>query len=83
MIVCKGVTRYIVRFKGGGEPPAGVLERIRALPDADVVDASARMLLIEAPEIVAQRLQDALPEWSVTKEQTIPVPDPRPKLRRP
>jgi hypothetical protein len=75
--------RYVVRFKGGGTPPAGAREHIRAHPETKVVDESDHMVLIDAPESAAEALGKALPDWSVSPERTIPLPeDPRPKLRR-
>jgi hypothetical protein len=72
-----------VRFKGAGAPPPAAREHIRAQPGTDVVDESDHMLLIDAPEGVAETLGKALPDWSVTSERTIPLPtDPRPKIRR-
>ena len=83
MIAWPGVPRYVVRFKGAGAPPPAAREHIRAHPDTQVVDESERMLLIDAPESVAETLGKALPDWSVTSERMIPLPtDPRPKIRR-
>jgi hypothetical protein len=83
VIASNRMPRYVVRFKGAGDPPPAAREHIRAQPEASVIDESERMLLIDAPEHVADTLGKALPDWSVTSERTIPLPkDPRPKIRR-
>jgi hypothetical protein len=75
--------RYVVRYKGAGDPTPNAREHIRAEPEATVVDESDRMVLIDAPAKVAETLGKKLPDWSVTSEQVIPLPtDPRPKIRR-
>ena len=75
--------RFILRFKGNGEKPIEDVERIRSLPNLRVVDDSAHMLLVEAPGESVTKLVQALPEWILSKERFIPVPDARPKLKRP
>ena len=73
--------RFILRFEGAGEKPAGDLEKIRAVPKLKVVDDASRMLLVEAPGESVAKLVDTLPQWSLTKEKFVPIPDPRPKVR--
>jgi hypothetical protein len=75
------VERFILRFKGNGDSPVDDLERIRTLPDLKVVDDSSRMVLVEAPQEVVTKLVETLPEWSLSRERFVPVPDVRPKLR--
>ncbi len=76
------MNRFILRFRGSGPKPVEDVERIRALKDAVVLDdSSPRMLLVEAPQVELKALIDALPNWIMTPERMIPVPDPRPKLR--
>ncbi len=77
------MNRFILRFRGSGPKPVEDIERIRALRGTVVLDdSSPRMLLVEAPQAELKALIDALPNWSMTPERMIPVPDPRPKLRR-
>lgn len=73
--------RFILRFEGNGDSPVDDLERIRTLPDLKVVDDSSRMLLVEAPQEVVTKLVETLPEWSLSKERFVPVPDVRPRVR--
>jgi len=75
------VERFILRFEGNGDSPVDDLERIRTLPDLKVVDDSSRMLLVEAPQEVVTKLVETLPEWSLSKERFVPVPDVRPRVR--
>lgn len=76
------MSRFILRYRGAGAKPAEDVDRIRALPNAKVLDGSPRMLLVEAPEADMRALVDSLPDWVMTEERMIPLPDPRPKLRR-
>ena len=75
--------RFILRFEGDGDKPAGDVERIRALPNTKIIDDSSRMLLVEAPGAKVAELIEALPQWSLSREHFVPVPDVRPKLGTP
>ena len=75
--------RFILRFNGVGEKPAEDVQRIRSLPNATVLDDSARMILIEAPDAAIAELVKLLPQWGVSQESLVPLPDSRPKLRKP
>jgi hypothetical protein len=75
------VERFILRFKGNGDSPVDDLERIRTLPDLKVVDDSSRMLLVEAPQEVVTKLVETLPEWSLSRERFVPMPDVRVRVR--
>jgi hypothetical protein len=57
------------------------VERLRALPHATVLDDSSRMLLVEAPPEELETALKDLPDWSMSKEQTLTLPDPHPQLR--
>ena len=72
--------RFIVRFTGNDEPPSEDIQRIRALPQVKVIDSSPRMLLVEGPAATLATLARSIPAWTVSAEEFIPVPDPRPKL---
>jgi hypothetical protein len=72
--------RFILRFRGTGPIPGETLERINALPDFDVVDSTSRMLLVEATDEDAQALIETMPGWALSAEQTVPLPDSRPKV---
>ena len=73
--------RYILRFTGRGAAPDADLKRIRATPDVTVLDTSSRMLLVEAPLDTVSQLTETLPRWTFTREQMVPLPNPRPKIR--
>jgi len=73
---------FILRFTGRGAAPDSDLERIRSTPGVSILDSSSsRMLLVEAPSDTVSQLAETLPGWSWTSERTIPLPDPRPKIR--
>ena len=75
--------RFILRFRGTSPRPAEDVNRIRSLRTLTVIDdSSPRMLLVEAPESELRALVDSMPGWIITQEKMIPLPDPRPKLRR-
>jgi len=74
------MARFIIRFRGTGSIPADDIERIRALPGTDVIDSTPRMLLVEAPDEEVKALVESMPEWVLSPEQTVLVPDPRPKV---
>ena len=71
----------ILRFTGPGEVPRDDVARIRALPAAKIIDNSARMLLVEAPPDAITQLVGNLPNWTMSPETFVGIPDPRPKSR--
>ncbi len=74
--------RYILRFRGAGSKPEGDLARICAVPGLKVVDESGgRMMLVEAPEDQLPELKRSLPQWAISEEAMIPLPDPRQKVQ--
>ncbi len=76
------MARYIVRFRGKGPAPADHVARLCALPHAKMIDSSPRMLLLEAPESELKSLVASLPEWVMTPEEFVPLPDPRPRVEK-
>lgn len=76
--------RFILRYRGQGPAQPEDVRKIRALPQAVVLDSSSdRMMLIEAPE---QHLRTALkdmPGWIIIPEETVPLPDTREKVLHP
>jgi hypothetical protein len=75
------MARYILRFTGRGASPDDARQRLSNWQDVKIVDESPRMLLVEASPEAINRLTEELPGWTSTLERTIPLPDPRPKLR--
>lgn len=76
------IGRFILRYRGKGSIPNEDLERIRSLSDAQIIDSTSRMLLIEAPDKELKSVLSSMSEWIVAEETHIPLPDPRPKLKR-
>jgi hypothetical protein len=74
--------RFVLRYTGKGTPPAALAKQVQATPDLDLLEESGRMIFVEgAPEAV-ERLAAANPDWLLTEEATIPLPDPRKKVRK-
>jgi hypothetical protein len=74
------MNRFILRYRGGGSKPAEDVERIRSLQQVRVLDESSpRMLLVEGPETRLKALVGSMPQWVLTPERMIPLPDPRPR----
>ncbi len=75
--------RFVLRFTGEGPAPSADVERVRELPGTTVVDASARMLLVESGAEHLARLVDDLDHWVMAPERTYAVPDTRKKVEGP
>jgi hypothetical protein len=68
------MSRYILRYTGGGTPPAPDLDRIRSLPGLSVVDASSPQLyLIEATDAAVRQFKE-MPSWALSPERFVPLP---------
>lgn len=71
---------YILRYRGAGKIPETERLRVSEMPGVRILDDSPRMLLIESAQPI-EPLRIELPEWSVSEEQTVPLPQPpRPKI---
>jgi hypothetical protein len=77
------MNRFILRYQGEGPKPAEDVSRIRSLQNIKVLDESSpRMLLVEGPGANLKALVESMPEWVLTPQRMIPLPDPRPKPRK-
>lgn len=75
--------RFVLRYRGEGGPPDADVARVAALPDAVVVNASPRMLLVESDPEALETLVASLPGWVMAPEQGFPLPDTRKRAERP
>lgn len=74
--------RFILRFCGSGGKPPDDVARIRSLPNTTVIDDStSRMVLVEGREAELIAALRSLSDWVMSKEEMVPLPNPRPKLR--
>ena len=74
--------RFILRYRGDSPTPSGDVARIQALPGLRVLDDStSRMMLVEGPYADLEALVTNLPDWIMVPEQTVKLPDPRPRPR--
>ncbi len=71
-----------MRYKGQGSRPSEDIERFRALPNTTVLDESPRMLLVASSGPELKALINSMPDWVMSPEQTLKLPDPRPKILR-
>jgi hypothetical protein len=76
------VGQFILHYTGKGAAPAADLTAIRGQTGVRVLDTSDRMVLVEAAEDAVRALAGEL-GWEVVPRRTYPVPDARPRLRRP
>jgi hypothetical protein len=77
------MNRFILRYQGEGPKPAEDVSRIRSLQNIKVLDESSpRMLLVEGPGANLKALVESMPEWVLTPQRMIPLPDPRLKPRK-
>jgi hypothetical protein len=70
--------RYILRYQGELPRPQADVERIETCSDLRILDAtSPRLLLVEGAAEALEALIDSLPNWILTRERSIPLPDTR------
>ena len=78
------MSHFILRYRGSGSVQPADVGRIRALPNAKILDSSSdRMILIEASEEDLRAALKDMPDWLMIPEQTVPLPDPRKKVLHP
>lgn len=75
------MSRYVLTYSGGADLPGEHLEQIRKC--GRIVDQSLGTLLVDAPDNGMASLARELPDWKVEKEQTLPVPDTRKRIKKP
>ena len=75
------MSRYLFTYSGGANMPGDHLAQIRKY--GQIVDQSLGTLLVDAPDNRIDSLARELPDWKVEKEQTLPVPDTRKKIKKP
>lgn len=74
--------KFILRYCGKGAKPAAQVARVRACEDVKLLDESSpRMLLVEGARQAVDALAETLPDWVVSEERTVKLPDPRPQVR--
>ncbi len=74
--------RFVLRYGGDGAKPTADVERIRSVAEADVLDETSRMMLVESHEQPLRDVVQSLPGWAIAPEQHIPVPEARRGVRR-
>lgn len=75
--------RFVLRYRGPGPPPEADVARVAELPSAVVVDATARMLLVESDGDELRGLVDSLPDWVMAPDRSYEIPDTRKRAQRP
>ncbi|HEX2563063.1 MAG TPA: hypothetical protein VHK25_04065 [Acidimicrobiales bacterium] len=72
------MSRYVLRYRGGGQPPVGELALIERT--LRVLDRSPRMLLVEGSGNGIRQVLAGLPGWVADEEAVVPVPTTGPAL---
>ena len=72
--------RFIVRYRGAGPKPDEMVERIRALKNASIVDSSDRMLLVDGSEDQLRLLIGSSNDWFIAPVQSYELPEKPPSL---
>jgi hypothetical protein len=70
--------RYVLRYRGDGQPPVGELALIERT--LHVLDRSPRMLLVEGSGSGIRKVLAGLPRWEADEEVVVPVPTTGPAL---
>jgi len=74
--------KFILRYCGKGAKPAAQVARVKACEDVKLLDESSpRMLLVEGARQAVASLAETLPDWVVSEERAVKLPDPRPQVR--
>jgi hypothetical protein len=76
------VLRRTSDASGDASAPDALHAHLQALAGVQVIDASPRMMLVDAPEDVLQEAVGAHQGWVMAPETTTPLPDTRAKLKR-
>lgn len=73
--------RLVLRFKGSASAYSNAVSAIEELNGVNVLDRAPKMLLVEATPSAAEELF-SMPDWGVSPETYIPVPDTRKRIGR-
>ena len=73
----------MLRYRGAGPTPDADVARFQELADAEIVDSSGRMLVVEATPGPLRDLVDSLSDWVMGPDMSYQVPDTRKRVRRP
>jgi hypothetical protein len=74
--------RFIIRYRGAGPRPPDLVERIRALEDASIVESTDRMLLVEANEDQLRNLLGSSKDWLVAPVRGYELPEHPPRIKK-
>lgn len=69
---------FVLRYTGDGDKPLDDVERIARLPGSTIISsASPKVLLVTASEEELRALLVVMPNWILTLQRVIPIPDTR------
>ena len=75
-------SRFILRYRGAGAIPPETTAQLRELDDVEVLDESARMLLVAGGKRRLDKfLGQQAGEWLLSPENYVKLEDPRQKVR--
>ena len=72
-------TRFIVRRTAATLPAGEVEARLRDTKGVVILDASPRMMLVDASRTTLERVLATFEGWELVPESFTPLPDTRPK----
>ena len=75
------MVRFIMRYAGSDRTPPALGETLRSL-GLEVLEATARMFLLEGSPAGMRQVQSRFPDWQVSPQQNYELLDPRPKIKR-
>jgi len=75
------VARFILHYGQSPSAPLAHVEQIRAARGVKVIDEAPNMLLVDGDESVLKSKIASMPGWSLSPEETIPLPDTKHKIR--
>lgn len=77
------MARFVVRYRGKGARPGEMVERLRAIAGASVIDDTGRMMLLDAPEHALRSALASDPDWVIAPEVGYGIPDTRKRIEKP
>jgi hypothetical protein len=76
------VRRYVLTYRPAPVPPEAELAALRQREDVRLLDRAGRSVYVECSDETAERLAKDMPDWTIAPEAIVPLPDPKPRVRK-